>query len=405
MLKSKNTTIRWLAAFALSALILVSCALDEPLDAAAAEAGATPAAIAATEQATAEPPAPTVGAPDSPLAAPAPQSATDTAYATPGVVALMRLVGEPDRILDFRRDAATGRLFITTTDGKLTVLDGATLNVLTEFPFGGELTLDAAGRRLYAGPGSQFAPEGEPISVRVVDMDGLTVLVELVGVHAVSVDRKNNRLFAGSPVRAVDDERGSKTVRVYDLDSLELRSELDQQGIPTYNPYRDELLVTAYTALVLDPDTGEVLEDLLPELADQPFPWCNGCEYAAGAHVVEPQGLLVIERAKFSTGGGPGFSPQARYLDASTLQEIDRVRAALALPTGLQHAAHTRYRPSTAASSGNSTSCAMSSTATSTCTTWTATWRPGATVSSLPISIPTRTKRILPRATCWIWIA
>ncbi|MFN2202975.1 MAG: WD40/YVTN/BNR-like repeat-containing protein [Caldilineaceae bacterium] len=251
------------------------------------------------------------------------QAAEESAAALPGITARVRVADAPERILDFRRDPSTSRLFITTSDQRLSILDGESLQVLAEFPFGGELSMDAVGRRIYAGPGNQFVPVDEPLSVHVIDMDTLQTVGELTGVTAVAVDRMHGRLFAGAPDNSGDDDRGSPSIVVYDIESLEPVGEIAQRGIPTYNPIRDELLITAYTVFAADPDTGEILADLLPELSEQPFPWCNGCDYATRAHVDEAQNALVIERAKNSTGGGPGFSPGDVYLDASTLAEID----------------------------------------------------------------------------------
>lgn len=265
-----------------------------------------------------DPPVQVIGTPQDQVPA---ESVGDEA-ARPGIVARVSLVQEPDRILDFRHDSVSGRLFATTTDARLHVLDGTDFAIVERFSFGGELTIDEDGRRLYVMPGSQFVPDDRPIRIQVIDLDSLEVVGEIDDVHFVSVDAEHRRLFAGSPVRSYDDARGSDTIRVYDLDSLELEYEIEQRGIPSYNPYRDELLVASYTALVVDPVTGRVLEDLVPELAEHPFPWCNSCEYVRNIRVVKSADLAVLELSKVSTGGGPGFYPESIYLEAETLQEV-----------------------------------------------------------------------------------
>ncbi len=60
----------------------------------------------------------------------------------------------------------------------------------------------------------------------------------------------------------------------------------------------------------------------MPELQEQPFAWCNGCEMAAGAYLFEEEGLLVIQGSTIRTGAGPGFEPEPLYFDAATLEPV-----------------------------------------------------------------------------------
>ena len=309
-------------AILLFAFLLIGCTVDPP-----APPPDAPAVIEKTSEAAASETAYPIASEDGAASLEAQSSDSGEREigdgAQPGVVARIHVTEDPHRIADLRHDSSSGRLFAATSDGRLIVLDDREYDVIREFPFSGELTLDVSARRLFVAPGSQYVPENQAITVYVVDMDALEVVAQVEGVHCVSLDQENGRLFAGSPLRSFEDERGADSIHVYDLESLAFLYDIEQKGIPTYNPYRDELFVTAYTALVVDPVTGQVLDDLMPELASQPFAWCNGCEYAGGVYILDTEDVAVVERNVVSTGGGPGFSPDDLYLDARTLKEVD----------------------------------------------------------------------------------
>ncbi len=280
-----------------------------------------------------------------PALAQASEPALESDIAQPGILARVRLTDTEHAISDFRYDPATERLYVTTSDGQLHVIDAEDYSVIDTISVGGQLTLDSEGGRLYVGAGDQYVVDGETPSVHVFDTATLSEIGELDGVHAVSLDKAGKRLFAGSPVGSSGVGVGSDSIHVYDLDSLEPLYELELAGVPTYNPLGDELLVTNYTVAVVDPESGEILEDLLPQLEEQPFPWCNGCEYATGAHVlpskIDDGSMLVITMAKMSTGGGPGFEPATVYLDAATYEPIEDYTER----TPLQHTRGTEIVP------------------------------------------------------------
>ena len=214
----------------------------------------------------------------------------------------------PPNLRDLRYDEVSNR--VATPDNQLIVLDAAEFREEARFAFGGDLTLDAANRRLYAAPGESYVPEGEMPVIHIIDADSLTEIGKLEGGRFLSLDTAGRRVFTGSPVTSYEEEGDQPDIAIYDLDTLEEIGRIDQPGVPVYNPLRDELVVTAYTVYTVDPDSGEILRDLLPELQEQPFAWCNGCEMAEAAHVFAAEGLLVVEQNKIATGAGAGIYPE-----------------------------------------------------------------------------------------------
>ncbi|MDI9548166.1 MAG: hypothetical protein QM346_11280 [Chloroflexota bacterium] len=243
--------------------------------------------------------------------------------ALPGIVTRARLAEPPAILRDLRYDEMSNRVFVTTSDSQLIVLDAAEFREEARFAFGGDLTLDAENRRLYAAPGESYIPEGETPVIHIIDADSLTEIGKLEGGRFLSLDTAGRRVFTGSPVTSYEEEGDQPDIAIYDLDTLEGIGRIDQPGVPVYNPLRDELVVTAYTVYTVDPDSGEILRDLLPELQEQPFAWCNGCEMAEAAHVFAAEGLLVVERNKIATGAGAGIYPEPLYFDAATLEPLE----------------------------------------------------------------------------------
>ena len=252
----------------------------------------------------------------------APETAEETAD-LPRIVTRARLAEPPAFLRDLQYDGQSNRLFVTTSDDQLIVLDASEFGEQARFAFGGDLTLDADNRRIYAAPGASYVPEDDTPVIRVIDMDSLSEIGRLEGGRFLSLDPAGGRIFTGSPIRSHVEESDLPGIDVYDLNTLEAIGRIDQPGIPVYNPLRDELLVTAYSVYAVDPESGDVLMDLLPYLQEQPFAWCNGCEMAEAAHIFGPEGLLVVKRSKISTGAGAGIYPDPLYFDATTLQPLE----------------------------------------------------------------------------------
>ncbi len=71
-----------------------------------------------------------------------------------------------------------------------------------------------------------------------------------------------------------------------------------------------------------DPDRRVVTKDLLPELAKQPFRWCNSCNIAEAAYIFPQDNLLALDVIPNAIGAGAGYYPPPRFFDATTLTEL-----------------------------------------------------------------------------------
>lgn len=261
-----------------------------------------------------------------PTAAPVnvtPSSVAATPY--PQLLARVSITRAGD-LMDFARDAEGGRLFVSSSRQTF-VVDESSLQVTDQVPFGGELLVDAANRRLYVYPGVYsdlwIGDDGEASSIHVIDLDTLAVIGELPNATHVAVDAAQQRLFTGAPWRPSAAGEGQAPVRIYDGNSLEVTGELTVTGIPVYNPVRGDLVVLHEGATVFDLATGDVIAELLPQLVGQQLPFCNGCEYAEDGAVFVDENLLVIELGRIATGAGPGFNPPPRFYDAETLASLE----------------------------------------------------------------------------------
>lgn len=239
----------------------------------------------------------------------------------PAVIAQLDLAIGVAEIQDFRRDPMTGALYVTDSDGRLHIVNGETLAVTVTLPVGGDLELDAVNRRLYLMPGDAYLSEGETPTIHVVDLSAQTVVGEIENARYLSLDPTQNRIFTGQPLSSYTPANVAP-VRVYDMETLEQIDEFDLVGIPLYLRGRRELVVVSYTALVIDPDTHEVLTDLLPEVSDVPFRWCNGCAYAERAYRFPDDNVLAIDLTRVGTGPGAGIYPQPAFFDARTLEPL-----------------------------------------------------------------------------------
>ena len=222
---------------------------------------------------------------------------------------------------DFRFDARGHRLYVTDTDGKLTVLDSDTYAVLATLPVGGDLLLDERNARLYVYPGLYgLQKDGEKV-VTVVDTRALTVTATLPDASFVAIDPVYGRVFTGARYTSYVPDN-TTPIRVYDAATLQVTGVISITGIPIYNPMRRDLVVLAYRAFTVDLTSGEEVVDLLPEQTSHPFEFCNGCDYPVAADVFPARNLLVVRMQRLATGGGGGIPPAPRYFDATTLAAI-----------------------------------------------------------------------------------
>jgi hypothetical protein len=241
-------------------------------------------------------------------------------------LAQVSLAPAEETIQDLLLDPAAGRLYVTDTAGQLHVLDAGTYENVTTLSAAGDLTLDGARNRLYVWKETTWDDEG---SVTVVDTASLSIVGSISPGGSVAVDSARNQFYVGNRVYYTPLE-GSPGIRVYDGVTLKQIGEVSQPGIPVYNPLRDELYIVAYTLYEADPETQQVIGDLLPEITEQPIPWCNGCRAATGAYVLPERNLLLVDRVTLATGGGPGKV----IGDATTLDEITELAQMPAVQRG-----------------------------------------------------------------------
>ncbi len=198
-----------------------------------------------------------------------------------------------------------GRLYLTDSSGTLHILDTAAYEELATLPVSGELVPETALNRLYV---------SSEESVTVVDTAALTVTAILTPGGSVGWDPKRNRLYVG------DLHHGAL---VYDASTLEKLREMPIGGKVVYNPLRDELLVVALTVYRADPETLELLGDLMPDISagERSCSGCEGVPFAYDAEVLPDLNRLVVTMSAHGRGGGCG--PNLRAFDATTLEPID----------------------------------------------------------------------------------
>jgi hypothetical protein len=248
---------------------------------------------------------------------PSPVSPTATNSVTkpgplPKLLTQIPLAPPGETLTDFLLDRDAARIYVTDTTGQLHVLAENTYAKIATLPTSGQrLTLDTTNQRLYVAPPYAYDSTG----VTIVDTNSLTVVgVIPVGVH-VTVDTVRNRFYSN---------RGDDpSIHLYDGVTLEDLGQVPQQGIPVYNPLRDELYLVDNTVYIVDSETLAIKADLLPDItAAQPFPHCNGCKSAWNVDVFPDHNLLVVEIGINSAGKGGGTTPQPRFFEATTLAEL-----------------------------------------------------------------------------------
>lgn len=228
-------------------------------------------------------------------------------------------------ITDAVFDPVTNQIYISDNLGQMTIVDAATYQVLHTFEAWGYLYLDADNRRLY------IAPDEFPLPLELIDEPVITIFdlgaargdlptfVDAIRGMSLAVDAENRRIFVGEPLAFGEDGSAQQGVRIYDSLTLNLLGQSEQSGRPIYNPFRDELLIVAYTVYMADAATGAV-NGMLPVLPpdEEPLLWCSGCTWATQAHILE-------DRAQIGVLAHPQGSRQyASYplvaFDANTLE-------------------------------------------------------------------------------------
>jgi len=209
-----------------------------------------------------------------------------------------------------------GRLYLTDSGGILHILDTATYEELAALPVSGELVPEPVLDRLYA-----ISQE----SVTVVDTAALTVTGILTPGGSVGWDPKRNRLYVGDLYHGA---------LVYDALTLEKLREMPVGGKVVYNPLRDELLVVALTVYRVDPETLELLGDLLPNISagERACSGCTGMPFAYDAQVLADLNRLVVKLDWHGKWGG-GCGPAQSVFDATTLEPVQLSAEPISQPT------------------------------------------------------------------------
>ena len=244
----------------------------------------------------------------------------------PNALMEIDLAPEGETLYDFRLDHATNQIFVTDSANQLHVVDAATYMPVKTLPYGGWLQLDGDHHRLYVY--KPYVTEGEESVIHVIDTTTLEEVGTIEG-RALALDPEHNRLFVGEPygISTAEDALG---VRILDGATLQQTGSFTQTGEPTYNPLRNEVLISAYTVYSADPETGQVSADLFPELTDwgqNGFPWCNGCPWVDEVHYYPAGQIIGVDVSDHCAGKGCGRVQSPRFFDANTMQQVDPAAA------------------------------------------------------------------------------
>lgn len=249
-----------------------------------------------------------------------------------GVPTVVATVPVDGFLTDFVLDRGHNRLYLTDESGVLTVVDTTAYRVITTLPFTGKLTLDPSYPLLYVTPA--YRRFGEPSTIQVIDTTTLTVTATITNATDIALDPTHGRVFVGNALyRPAPPNPAIGGLRVLDAKTLTPITEAPLDGIPVYNPLRDELLLVADSLFRLDPATLEVRQDLFPAITAQPCKDCIGIEQIATVQVLAEQQLLALDMQVHSTPTGGRLLPPFRFLDASTYAEVPTATAPLVQPT------------------------------------------------------------------------
>ncbi|MEM7130262.1 MAG: hypothetical protein AAF702_28290 [Chloroflexota bacterium] len=231
-------------------------------------------------------------------------------------------LGDPSAfVVDMVLDSTMNRLYVMDSLDQIYHLNGDRLNVVDMVASApGYLHLDEAAQRLYVEPREIYWTGDGPPQIQVIDLKSMALLGSLWGRY-VAIDRRTNQLFTGIPIRPEQPE--AEPIRIYDGETLLPRGELSTAaGVPVNNPYRDDLLVLAYSAYAVDTETGDRLADLAPDISNSENRWLVGSPVVSGISVDSHRGTIRLDIGVFSSGAGAGILPPPRLFDAATLAPI-----------------------------------------------------------------------------------
>lgn len=247
----------------------------------------------------------------------------------PMVVATVPVAGF---LTDFVLDQGHNRIYLTDESGVLTVVDATDYRVLKTLPFTGKLTLDPSYPLLYVTPTMRVF--NKPAAIQVIDTTTLTITAMISNATDLTLDPIHGRLFVGNALfRPQPPNPPIGGLRVLDAKTLMPLAEAPLDGIPVYNPVRDELLLVADSLFRLDPATLEVRQDLFPAITAEPCKDCIGIEQIANVQVVAEQNLLALDMLVHAAPTAGRLLPPFRFLDANTYADVATTAAPPVQPT------------------------------------------------------------------------
>lgn len=235
-------------------------------------------------------------------------------------------------LTDFVLDRSHDRIYLTAARSGLLVVDATDYRVLSTLPFTGSLTLDPSYPLLYVTPAERRF--GVASVIQVIDTTTITVTATISNATDIALDPIHGRIFVGNALYRPAPPNGAiGGLRVLDAKTLTTIAEAPLDGIPVYNPVRDELLLVADSLFRLDPVTLEVRQDLFPAITAQPCKECIGIEQIASVQVLADQKLLALDMQVHSTPTGGRLLPPFRFLAADTYTEVAAEAAPPVQPT------------------------------------------------------------------------
>ena len=241
-------------------------------------------------------------------------------------LASLRTLAEVPTGIDIRHvvaDPAHEMAYANDSAGRVHAISTRTYTVQESVAAGrGELELDAANGLLFV------SREARGDEVAVLSTGPLTVTATITGGYRLAVDPAGHRAFVGStqPLGSTAGE-----VQVWDTRSFRRTGAIPHGGEPAYNPLRDEVYLSDYSAYVADGKTLAVTGELTPDIGQAPpgLRGCNGCQRVADITVDAAQEVIAVSLEVESTGGGPGMLPQPRLFSARTREPVTHTATVL----------------------------------------------------------------------------
>lgn len=235
-------------------------------------------------------------------------------------------------ITDFLLDTPNQRLYLTDASGLLSVVDAQDYRVIATLPLTGKLTLDPSYPLLYVTPTHRTV--NQPSNIQVIDTTTLTVTATITNATDLALDPIHGRLFVGNALyRPAPPNAAVGGLRVLDAKTLTTLATAPLDGVPVYNPVRNELLLVAYSLFRLDPVTLAIREDLFPAITAEPCKDCIGVEQIATVQVLPAQKLLALDLQLHATPTMGRLLPPFRFLDATTYAPVPAALAPPVQPT------------------------------------------------------------------------